>query len=72
MDSLKNNIVNMEKKYKGFLFSIFYFLVILEYWMPFFHNSSGAISVQAMKVHTSLLNIVTVKDKIADTINLIL
>lgn len=42
-------------------------VVILEYWMPFFHNSSGAISVQAMKVHSSLLNILTVKDKIADT-----
>ena len=42
-------------------------VVILQYWMPFFHNSSGPISVQAMKVHTSLLNIVTVKDKIADT-----
>lgn len=42
-------------------------VVILQYWMPFFHNSSGPLSVQAMKVHTSLLNILTVKDKIADT-----
>ena len=42
-------------------------VVILEYWMPFFHNSSGPISAQAMKVHSSLLNILTVKDKIADT-----
>lgn len=42
-------------------------VVILEYWMPFFHNSSGPLSVQAMKVHSSLLNILTVKDKIADT-----
>jgi len=41
--------------------------VILQYWTPFFNNSTGSLSVQALRVNNALLNILTVKDKIVVT-----
>jgi len=41
--------------------------VILQYWTPFFDNSTGILSVQALRVNNALLHILTVKDIIVVT-----